>query len=232
MRNFLLIIFLFVVVLLAANGSFAQKTKAKPKPTPTPAKPATVAQIRGIDLGRLRGNTYTNDFFGLKFDFPLGWLVGDNELEKQLKAIEQEQIKTKDAQTQKAIQQAIERVTPLLGGYKKLPGMPGNASLRVMVEDLSAQPLIADGKAYLTLTVDSLKLAKMPADFKYSEVKSEVIDNVTLDYIETSTGGYKKRIYAAVRKKFALLMTIDYYENADFETLHKILSEADLNYKR
>lgn len=224
-----MIIFLFLVVLLAANNSFAQKTKPTPKPKPTPAP---IAQTTKVDLGKLRGNSYTNDFFALKFDFPLGWLVGDNELEKQLKAIEQAQVKATSAQAQNAVNQAAERVTPLLGGYKKLPGMPENASLRVMVEDVSPLPQITDGKAYLAQLVNTLKMTKMPADFKYSEVKSETIDNVKLDYIEASTGGSKKRLYATVRKKFALLLAIDYYETADFEALHKILTGADLNYKR
>jgi hypothetical protein len=215
-----MIIFLFVVAAFATGGAFAQKTKLKPKPKATPA-----TQTK-IELGELSGNSYTNDFFGLKFEFPYGWLVGDNVLEKQLTQIAQAQIQTRSAQRQKAVKQAIDRVTPLLGGYKKLPGYPENASLRVMVEDLSSLPSITNGKTYLAQMLDTLKLTKMPADFKYSDAKSETIDNVALDYVETSTGGGKKRVYVTVRKKFAVLVAIDYYEDADFEALHKVLDRS------
>jgi hypothetical protein len=226
MRNFLTIVFLLAAVALATNGAYAQKTKPKPKPTPAPVAPVKV------ELGKLSGNSYANDFFGLKFDFPLGWLVGDNVLEKQLKEIAEAQLQTTGgAARRKAVKQAIDRVTPLLGGYKKLPGMPENASLRVMVEDLSTLPSMTDGKTYLAQMLKNLKMLKMPADFKYSEIKTETIDNLPLDYIESSTGGAKKRVYATVRKKFAVLIAIDYYEDADFEALHKVLTEADLDYK-
>lgn len=227
MRKFLTFIFLFVTLL--TTNSFAQKPKSKPKPKPKPTAPA--AQVK-VDLGKLSGNTYANEFFGLKFDFPLGWLVGDNVLEKQLKEISETQLQTKTAGQQKAVKQALVRVTPLLGGYKKLPGMPENASLRVMVEDLLPLPQIKNGKDYLTHTLGALQVLKMPADFKVSEIKSETVDNVPFDYLDVSLGDAKKRIYAVVKGNFALFITIDYYENADFEALRKILTEADLNYKK
>jgi hypothetical protein len=110
--------------------------------------------------------------------------------------------------------------------------MPENASLRVLVEDLSTLPLMTDGKIYLAQMLKNLKMLKLPADFKYSEVKSETIGNLALDYLETSTGGAKKRVYVTVRKKFAVLIAIDYYEDADFEALHKVLTAADLDYKK
>lgn len=232
MRNFLTIIFLCAVVLLATNDSFAQKARPKTKPKPKPSPSPIAAAPAKVDLGKLSGNIYTNDFFELKFDFPLGWLVGDNVLEKQLKEIAETQLQATSAGRQKSLNQAVDRVTPLLGGYKKLPGMPENASLRVMVEDLRALPQIKNGKDYLAQMVNTLKVVKMPANFKYSEVKSETIDNLALDYLESSTGDAKKRLYVAVRKNFAVLLAIDYYEDADFEALHKILTEADLNYKK
>ena len=104
--------------------------------------------------------------------------------------------------------------------------MPENASLRVMVEDLRSLPQIKNGKGYLTHTLGSLKVLKMPADFKFSEIKSETVDTIALDYLDASLGDAKKRIYAAIKGKFALFITIDYYENADFEALHQILTEA------
>ena len=177
MSKFSIIIAILICFVFSAN---AQKPKSKPVSKP-------VVQTK-VDLGKLRGNTYTNDFFELKFEFPLGWLVGDNVLEAQLKTIAQTQIKATNPNQQKSINQAVDRVTPLLGGYKALPGMPENANLRVMVEDLKTLPTIKNGKDYLGMMAATLKATKLPADYKYSEIKTETIDNLPLDYIETSTG--------------------------------------------
>lgn len=225
MRKILTIILLTICFAFFANNSYAQKTKSRI------AKTQAAAQKK-VDLGNLSGNTYTNDFFELKLEFPYGWLVGDNVLEAQLQQITQAQIQAKDARSQKTLNRAIDRVTPLLGGYKKLPGTPENANLRVVVEDLSPLPQIKNGKYYLARLLASLKLIKMPSTVSYSEVKNETINGNSLDYIEAVSGSAKKRIYTVIRKGFAVLISIDYYEDADFNALHKVLTEADLNYKK
>ena len=218
---------LLIVCLMSGSlNIFAQKTKR-----PAFAPPIVAAQKK-VDLGTLRGNTYTNDFFQLKIEFPLGWLVGDNVLEAQLKEIAQAQIKTRNPSTQSAMIRAVDRVTPLLGGYKALPGTPENPNLRVMVEDLIDAPQVKTGSDYLARVEATMKLTVMPSNFFYSEIKTETIDDTPLDYIETTAGSNKKRLYVTVRKGYAILMAIDYYETADFDALHEVLSKADLDYKK
>ena len=226
MFNFLKVFLLTVcLILTAAVVALAQKPKAKAAP-----KPAAAAQTR-VELGKLSFNIYTNDFFGLKFEFPAGWLVGDNVLEEQLKQISQAEIKAANPQMQKSLNRAADRVTILLGGYKAMPGTPANASLRIAVESLQSLPQVKTGRDYFTRLFATFKAMKMPDVFKYSDVKTETIDNIPLDYIETSSGNNKKRMYATVRRGYAVLMTISYYEDADLETLHRVLTGADLDYK-
>lgn len=224
MSDLLKIILLIAFSAFPAAVSFAQKPKPRVSPPPA-AAPAK------LDLGKLSFNTYVNDYFGLKFEFPAGWLVGDNELEEQLKQISQAEIKANNPQMQKSLNQAADRVTVLLGGYKSLPGTPENASLRVAVEDLRASPQVKTGKDYFARLSATFKAAKLPDVFKYSEVKTETVDGLPLDYIETSSGNNKKRMYSTVRRGYAVLITISYYQDADFEALHRVLAEADLDYK-
>lgn len=211
---------------LTSTASFAQKPGRRaivPK--------SAVAQSQ-LDLGKLDGNTHTNDFFALKIEFPLGWLVGDHTLEAQLVAITKGGIQTKNPQNQKAMSQAVDRVTPLLGGYKALPGTPQNSNLRIIAENLRTLPQVKDGKDYLEAMLTTIKAVQLPPGFEVSEIKSETVNNVPLDYLETSFNGSRKRAYALVRKGYALLLTIESYDDTDFDTLHKVLTETNLDYKK
>ncbi|HRH46216.1 MAG TPA: hypothetical protein PKY82_31520 [Pyrinomonadaceae bacterium] len=215
------IIVLILCFVILVNVGFAQKTKAKP-----------VSQTK-VDLGKLQQNTYTNDSFRLKIEFPLGWLVGDNELEKQLYAIQQPSIKTKNPKEQAALNQAMKRVTPLLGGYKSLPGsVAENSSLRIAVENLSAMPTVKTSQGYLQVLLDTLKLTRMPSGYQTSGIKSETIDGMSVNYVETTGESLKLRSYVIIRKGFAVLFKIESYDEEDFDALHQVLTEADLDYKK
>lgn len=186
-----------------------------------------------VDLGTLRQNTYTNEFFELKIEFPFGWLVGDNTLEAQLMAITAPGVKAKSAKNQKAVNQAINRLTPLLGGYRALPGsVPQNSNLKIVVEDLSTAPTIKTSGVYLKKVIASLNVVKLPPGFTVSAIKNETIDGKQIDYLETRYSTNLKRIYVMVKKGFAVLMTIDSYNQEDFDALHRVLLEADLDYKK
>lgn len=225
MSKSLRISFLTFCLLFFVNISPAQK--AKPKAAPKP-----VAQTK-VDLGVLRQNTYTNDFFELKIEFPFGWLVGDNELEAKLLELMQPQIKAKNAKNQTSFNQAVQRLTPLLGAYRVLPGSRAdNSNLKIVVENLKATPQIKTTADYMVILNNSFKLANLPPGFKVSPVKSEVIDNVKFSYIEISFGLVKKRMYVTVKKRFALLFSIEYYSQEDYDVLYKSLTEADLQYKK
>jgi hypothetical protein len=223
----------FVCLTITANVSFAQTAKRRAARPPVRVDEPIVPPPAPVDLGKLVGNTYTNDFFELKMEFPLGWLVGDHALESQLMKLSPGAVKTKNAQNQKAMDAAAARLVPLLGGYKSLPGTTAqNSNLRVTVESLKTLPQIKNGKDYLNTLVSNLKLVQLPPGFMVSEVKNETVDNAALDYLEIAYGLNRKRMYATVRKGYVLLLTIDSFDDADFEALHNVVLESDLNYKK
>ena len=193
----------------------------------------TFAQKSKVDLGKLRQNTYTNDFFELKIEFPSGWLVGDNGLEAPLMAIQKTSIQTKNAKNQAALNKAMNRVTPLLGGYKALPGsVEENSNLRVVVENLTTTPTIKTSRDYLKAMLATFKMTKLPPNYSVSGIDFEVIDGKIVNYIEAKYLTSQRRSYVIVRKRFAVLITIDAYNQAEFDSLHKVLTEIDLDYKK
>lgn len=210
-----------LVVCFVLSVSIASGQKVKPK-----AKTASRAPQTKVDLGTLRQNTYTNDTFELKIEFPLGWLVGDNVLEAQLMDIQKQSASP-------AVKQLMSRLTPLLGGYRSLPGsVAENSNLKITLENISDKPTIKTSQDYLKVIKTSLSKATLPAGFTASEIEQETIDNKSIDYLETRYGSNHKRSYVMLKKGFAVLITIDAYSAKDFEELHQILTEADLDYKK
>jgi hypothetical protein len=217
---------LLVCFLSAVNVASAQKVKLKSKTAPK-------AVQTKIDLGILRQNTYINDFFELKVEFPYGWLVGDNMLEAQLMEIKKQTIQAANPKDQKSLIAAMNRIVPLLGGYKALPGSSAeNSSLRIVVESVAAAPGIKTSRDYLNKVLSSIDVVKMPQGFTVSGIKEEEINGKKLDYIETKYLTSQKRNYVMIKKGYAVLISIDSYNQADFDALHKVLTEADLNYKK
>lgn len=210
---------LVISVLFAVNVATAQKVKPK-------SKTASKAVQTKVDLGVLRQNTYTNDTFELRIEFPFGWLVGDNTLEAQLMDIQKQMASP-------AVKQLMNRLTPILGGYRALPGsVAENSNLKITLESVSSTPSIKTSRDYLQVIKTSLSKATLPAGFSASEIESETIDDKSIHYLETRYGSNHKRSYVMLKKGFAVLITIDAYSAKDFEELHQILSEADLDYKK
>ena len=222
--NFKIIVIAFLLVILV-TASFAQKDETE--------MPVGNGSKTNVDLGVLDQNTYVNNFFQLKIEFPLGWLVGDNTLEKELLALSQPKVAAKNSKQQKEFDHAVQRITPLLGGYKELPGSSAeNSNLKITVENLKGSPQIKTGKDYIESLKNSLRLARLPVGFNVSDAKTERVDNLELSYLETSFQQNKKRLYVFLRKGFAVLITIEYFNEEDFNSLHQVLLDADLNYKK
>lgn len=214
MKRFFCFLIFAVSVFVLVSGSFAQTTNK-------------------VDLGKLRGNSYTNEFFEFKIEFPFGWLVGDNALESQLTAIQKGSVQAKNTKNQKALNDAMNRVTPLLGGYKLLPGSSSeNSNLRVMAERLPATARIKTSEEYLNQMIRTLRLAKLPSDYFISVIKTDFIEGKLIYYVDTKYSGVQSRMYVIVKKGFAVLFSITAYNDSEFEALINVFQAANLNYKK
>jgi hypothetical protein len=209
--------------MLCSNG-FAQR-KAQPKPRPRPAvKQATASTF---DPGAVIGRTYTNKTFGFEVTFPDMWLIPDNDFEAFMKARGFDlSLKAPDSlplSSKETVNKAIKRVQVLLTAYRSLPGSADNAIVRISIEDLSANPLIKDAVDYFDAMRAMFASMKLPADFKYSETQAEKLGAVQFGFLDADSSAGRKRMYATIKDRHAIMFTISYSSADDLETLREVL---------
>lgn len=133
--------------------------------------------------------------------------------------------------SQAAINQAVKRVNIFLTAFRSTPGASDNAIVRISVEDLIANPQIKDAVDYFDAIGATYAAMKLPADFKYSETKAEKLGAKQFAFLDTSTDAGKKRMYATVRKRFAIMFTISYTKDDDLQTLRHVLEQGNFALK-
>lgn len=232
--------FAFVLLFIAASSlvSFAQK----PKPKSTPVKKTTAKTVvkpspkSTVDEGKVVGRTYTNEGFDFEITFPDTWLIPGQDFEKYMLSqgfdLRVKPPTAANPKDQAALKKAAARVKILLTAYRSMPGMTDNAIMRVSVENLSATPQIKDAVDYFDAMRASFKVAKLPADFKYSETDAEQLGKKQFGFIDVSSSEGKKRMYATVKNGYAIMFTLSYTKDEDLETMREILSNGNFALKK
>lgn len=220
-----------VLVFLFTGVCFAQ-TRTKPRPRPTPVKvPVKPVVDRGVVVGR----TYTNKTFGFEITFPDTWLIPGDDFESYMRSQGFDLgLKAPDSlpsATKAAVNQAIKRVNVLVTAYRSMPTMADNAIVRISVEDLAANPQIKDAVDYFDAIRAMYAKMTLPADFKYSETQAEKLGAMQFGFLDASHGAGKKRMYATVRNRFAIMFTLSYTTADDLQTFRKVLSDGDFAVK-
>lgn len=226
---------IFVFIALFSGLSYAQKPKPKPR-TAAPKTAVKTAPAPEIDPGTTYLRTYTNKTFDFAVTFPDTWLIPDSGFEEYMKE-QGVDLSLKfppglSSQTKSKIQtSAKKQVTVLLTAYKHLPGLKDNAVVRISVEDLKNFPQIKDAVDYVDAMRKTFQSIKLPAGFKYSETRAEQLGVKQFAYIDTETTDDKRRLYATVRKGYALLFSITYTEEPDLEVLRQMLTDGNFSLK-
>ena len=225
-------VFCLVLTALFLTVSISAQPRARPKPSPTPA---VVPAKASIDLGVVDGCTYTNETFNFQVTFPDKWLIPGYDFESYMKKQGFDLgLKAPDSlstNSQATINQAIKRVNILLTAYRSMPGATDNAIVRISVEDLTANPQIKDAVDYFDAIGATYAAMKLPADFKYSAAKAEKLGAKQFAFLDTSADAGKKRMYATVRKGYAIMFTISYTKDDDLQTLRHVLEQGNFTLK-
>jgi hypothetical protein len=213
----------FLIVVLALSiGAFAQKPPAAGKGLP-PAK---------IDKGSVLGQTYLNSTFRFQIEFPDDWVIAGDDFAAKIKAqgfdLSLKAPGTLGLQTKAQLNKALRGVTILLTAYR--PGSEDSAIVRISAEDLKTQPQIKDAVDYFDAMRAAYAATKLPADFKYSETNAEQLGRRQFAYLDISDKSGRKRMYATVRDRHAILITISFKNDDDLATLRQTIAEADFNY--
>lgn len=219
---------LAVLFLLAAVCIAQPKRRSRP--------PATQPSVTSaVDRGKTVGRTYTNKTFGFEITFPDTWLIPDDDFEAKMKKAGFDLgLKAPDSlppASKLKLNQAIKNVNILLTAYRSMPGMADNAIVRISVEDLADNPQIRDAVDYFDAVRAMYVTLKLPADFKCSETQAEQLGAMQFAYLDTSSGAGKKRMYATVRGRHAIMFTLSYTTGDDLQTFRQILEHGNFALK-
>ncbi len=240
MKKFALILSILAAAAISAAAQTKSPTPAKIpagvpiKPGTTLAKAAVATQKNVVDPGKVKGKTYTNTTFGFEVVFPDTWLIPGDDFEGFMKDKGYDlavRVKATDPQAKANVRRFEKQVTLLLTAYRSMPGTRDNGIVLISVEDLTDSPKVKDAVDYFDLMRAQISTMKLPTDFKYSEVGAEKLGPKQFAYLETSSNAGKKRMYATVRGRHAIMFTLSYSANDDLVTLRRILEEANFSIK-
>ena len=233
MRKFLIGIIL-TAAMCSAGSAQAKKTSAR-----IPAKPAaSPVTTPAVPAGSVSGHTYTNRGLGFEITFPDIWLIAGSDFIAYMKSkgvdITPKPPTASNPASQKKIDADFRRLKILLTAYRSLPGTPKNAVARIAAESVSGlntnRP-VKDAVDYVDLMRSQMNLVKMPAGFKYSETDAEQLGPNQFAYLDSSQGEVKTRVYVTVRKKFAILFSLEYAADEDLEVFRDLLARAKFSNK-
>lgn len=237
---------LFLVLVGAASvPSAAQKIiRETPSPTPEPPQPrvsspvavqapAEVPVKRPADAGVAGGGVYRNSDHGFQITFPADWRITSDEFDEYARGQGYDLgLKAPDSlnDVNKAqLNRALKNVTVLLMAFRSAGGTKDGAILRISVEDLTTLPQVRDAVDYFDLMRSQWGTMRLPADIRYSETQAEKLGRKQFAFIDTSTPAGKKRLYATVRGRQAIMFTLSYQTDADLQSMKQILAAGDFN---
>lgn len=236
---------LFALVLLLP-GAFAIKAQVKPRSAPAvipsgvPVKsgstPTQILVKSAVDPGKVEGRTYTNYGFGFDIVLPDDWYMGGPDFDRIVKQSGYDlSLKAPDSialADRAAVNRSVKKVSLLLTAFRETQGARHDAILRISAESLTATPQIKDAVDYFDAIRATYKAITLPKDFQYSETQAEQLGTVQFAYIDTSVKEGKKRLYATVRRGYAILFTLSYLADDDLAIMRRILEEGNFALKQ
>lgn len=221
----------FAIYMLASAG-FAQVKKSSPAPRGVPIKGI---QKKEVAVPKSAGTKYTNIELKFEIILPAPWLIADGEFNKKIseQGIDLELKATEGLSkvSQVQINKALDRVTILLTAYRPTFTTEESALIRVSSEDLTALLKVRDAVDYFDLMRSQFKVMPLPPHFTYSETQAEKLGQRQFAYIDVTSDAGKKRLYATVKNRYAILFTVSYKDERDLQTMRQILSEGNFALK-
>lgn len=222
----------FLIVALLGGTVFGQKNAARAK-TKKPTAPRVVNADAEADFtGGFDGGVYKNRFFGVKMTMPESWLIQERQVSDAIKDAGTQMVKGKTTATDKAYQQAVQRLTVLFTASKDILGIENNATMIFSAEKSTPLVQVRNGRDYLRFNIQSFKKLQLPPDFKYSEtIAAEKFGAETFYSLDVQRATFQQRFYATYRKGYALFFTLTYANQEDLETMKEVLRNSDFAWK-
>jgi hypothetical protein len=202
------VVFFFIGLMLAGSAT-AQKQRSLP-----PIVPAKESSIP-TETGLLDGRIFESKKYSFTVTVPDSWFVAGADFEKILKD------NGHDLGTE-AVVRGGRPVEMLLTAFRSQKGRPG-AVLRVTAESIADYQQIRDAVDYLDAITAIYASVTLPPGFAYSSVRAEQLGPNQFAYLNISTSAGKKRMYATVRGRWAILFTVSYFDDIDLQAVRDML---------
>ena len=198
------------------------------------SSPTMGSKVTGdIGRGRVSGQTYTHDFFGLAITFPEGWHVASQTESEELVEIGADAVSGSDRNLQAAVDASKPRTLTLVSGFRDPPGTPSqfNENIIIMVEQVKAFPGVRDGGDYLELMKTTLNASaltyeydQIEADQPLGEMKTHAMN------MRMQMGGMtiRQRIYAVRMSDYVLSVILSYESDEELAALKQIVDGMKL----
>lgn len=182
-----------------------------------------------IGYGSFEGSVYTNEYFGLKIEFPSDWSIQDNEASQRVRDLGGK-ILAGDDEKMKAIVKASELQSVNLFLVTKYPlGSPVsfNPNVAAVAEKVDYLPGITRGKDYLFHARKLLESSGLDYAFP-EEVYTEEIGGYSFDVmpaiVKTQNMSFNQKYYSTVMKGYTLSFLTTYADGEDEAALKEILA--------
>lgn len=190
-----------------------------------------------MTTGAYDGNTYTNDFFGLTYSVPDGWVIASREDLIAIFEASTEAVGSDDKEAEKSMKLGEQEIVYL--GYvapHEYDYMEGsNPNLNLLCENLQAAGLvIRDSAAYVEAALDDLRSQydSMGVAYSIADPTTETIGGAEFSVIDaTLTGdGYEvyQRMLCTVKNNYALVFTLTWYDDAELPDLETIVDSIQI----
>ncbi len=227
-------IYIFLLITVTVSLACSQ-TAPKPKPPPAlpPGVPAAPQVVASQD--RLSGRTYSNPSLAFSVTFPEGWVISGNDLEAEAKKAGIDlDLKAPEGigeVSRVRLDKSLKNVSILATAFRAANAPAKGAVIRISLENLSLNPQIKDAVDYFDAIRSEYARMRLPADFKYSETQAEQLGKHQFAFLDLYSTAGKKRLYATVRRGYAVLFTLSYTNDEDLQAMRRMLSEGNFALK-
>lgn len=227
------IITLALLAALAAPVAAGQARAGAPQAgRPSPPPPPKPMPKADVGPGRLEGDSFAHDYFGISFTIPQDWVVQSADDKLALMNEGARLTESTAGERQKAqIAAATQRTNFLLGLFKYAPSRPAadfNAHLAFMVERVPTA-VVKTGADYMNMSLMTLRStgAKMEP---VGPVRTETLGGAAFAATDVRmtlpTGAVAQKFYATVRRGYALIFIYSYSDEGDLETFEEVLQSV------
>lgn len=223
----------YTVLSVALLIAFCLPAAAQKSVKRLPAKPVIPSRvpIKQAEVAR----SFQSAKHGFSFELPDDWTPADASFERTVRARGIDlSLKAPGAVSpsdRTRMNSALTRVKVLYTAFRARANSREAAVLRVVAEDLAAVPQVKDAVDYFDLMRSQFAAMTLPRDFVYSETQAEKLGRRQFAFLDTSTGDTKKRLYATVKDRHAIMFTVTYRSDADLEAIRQMIAAGNFSLK-